>query len=76
MAGNKKYAIGKGLQAAGGEANAGRAGAALIHAGASMMGQQDKTKAMLDNNSRYDLNLTDDDLADLNEMNKDKGVQR
>lgn len=43
-------AVGKGLQAAGGQVSAKRAGAAILHAGASTFGVQDKlnTKATLD----------------------------
>lgn len=61
-------AAGKGMQAAGGEVSAGRVGSTLLHAGASMFGLQDKTKEMLDRNSRPKVTLTDADLADLNDM--------
>ena len=40
-------AAGKGLQAAGGEVSVGRAGATLLHAGASMFGLEDKTKELI-----------------------------
>lgn len=65
------HAAGAGLQAAGGEVTASRAGATLLHAGASMFGLQDKTKEMFNRSSRPNVTLTDADIADLNEENKD-----
>lgn len=65
------HAAGAGLQAAGGEVTASRAGATILHAGASLFGLQDKTKKTLDTSSRPKVTLTDADLADLNEKNND-----